>query len=148
MEAIIFCGIQATGKSSFYKERFFNSHVRISLDQLNTRNKEQKFLETCLAVHQSFVIDNTNPTKEERAKYIQQAKTNGYKIIGYYFRSQIGEALVRNGHRSGKEKIPEVGIRNTFSRLEIPSYEEGFDELHYVQLENQSFIIKPWTYEV
>ncbi|MCE2998151.1 MAG: AAA family ATPase [Cyclobacteriaceae bacterium] len=148
MEAIIFCGIQATGKSSFYKEHFFTSHVRISLDQLHTRNKEQKFLETCLETQQPFVIDNTNPTKEERAKYIEAAKAKKYKIIGYYFRSQIAEALVRNGHRFGKEKIPDVGIRNTFSRLEIPSYEEGFDELHYVQLENQSFTIKPWTYEV
>ncbi|NOS94410.1 MAG: ATP-binding protein [Cyclobacteriaceae bacterium] len=148
MEAIIFCGIQATGKSSFYKERFFQSHVRISLDQLNTRNKEQRFLETCLATQQPFVIDNTNPSKAERAKYIEAAKANRFKVIGYYFRSQIAEALVRNGHRSGKEKIPDVGIRNTFSRLEIPTFEEGFDELHYVQIENQLFTVKPWSYEV
>ncbi|MCB9352743.1 MAG: ATP-binding protein, partial [Lewinellaceae bacterium] len=32
MEGILFIGIQASGKSTFYKERFFNSHLRISLD--------------------------------------------------------------------------------------------------------------------
>ena len=37
MEAIIFVGLPGSGKSSFYKERFFNSHVRISLDLLKTR---------------------------------------------------------------------------------------------------------------
>jgi hypothetical protein len=32
MEEIIFVGIQASGKSTFYKEKFFNSHLRISND--------------------------------------------------------------------------------------------------------------------
>jgi predicted kinase len=36
MEAVIFTGLQATGKSSFFKERFFSTHVRISLDLLRT----------------------------------------------------------------------------------------------------------------
>lgn len=35
MEGILFIGIQASGKSTFYKERFFNSHLRISLDLLH-----------------------------------------------------------------------------------------------------------------
>jgi hypothetical protein len=66
MEAVIFCGIQATGKTSFFKEKFFKTHIRISLDLLNTRNKEQTFIDTCLATQQRHVIDNTNPTREER----------------------------------------------------------------------------------
>ena len=32
MEAVIFIGIQASGKSTFFKERFFNTHVRINLE--------------------------------------------------------------------------------------------------------------------
>ncbi|HEX6427542.1 MAG TPA: ATP-binding protein, partial [Niastella sp.] len=76
METIIFCGIQATGKTTFFKEKFFKTHIRISLDQLNTRNKEQKFIETCILTQHPFVVDNTNPTKEEREKYISVAKAN------------------------------------------------------------------------
>jgi len=34
MEAIIFIGIQATGKSTFFQQRFFATHVRINLDML------------------------------------------------------------------------------------------------------------------
>ena len=32
MEMVLFVGIQATGKPSFYLERFFRTHVRINLD--------------------------------------------------------------------------------------------------------------------
>ncbi len=64
METVILCGLQATGKTTFFKETFFKTHIRISLDQLNTRNKEHKFLEVCYQTQQRFVVDNTNPTKE------------------------------------------------------------------------------------
>jgi transcriptional regulator with XRE-family HTH domain len=37
VEAIIFVGIQASGKSTFYRERFFDTHLRINLDMLKTR---------------------------------------------------------------------------------------------------------------
>src|SRR5687768_2528674 len=102
MEAIIFCGIQATGKTSFFKDKFFKTHIRISMDLLNTRNKELKFLETCLSTQQPFVVDNTNPGKEDRARYISIAREFKFKVIGYYFQSKIEDALARNSSRQGK----------------------------------------------
>lgn len=148
MEMILFCGIQATGKTTFFKEYFFKTHMRISMDQLNTRNKEQKFIETCLSIQQPFVVDNTNPTKKDRERYISIAKSNKFKVIGYYFQSKIGESISRNNQRTGKENIPEVGIKGTFSKLEIPDLEEGFDELYYVQIENNTFKINNWANEI
>ncbi len=148
MEAIIFCGIQATGKTTFFKKQFFKTHVHISLDLLNTRNKELRFIETCILTSQPFVIDNTNPSIDERAKYISIAKANKFKVIGYYFQSKLSNAVDRNNRRVGKEKIPEIGIRGTFKRLNLPSISEGFDELYYVSAENDMFIIKRWSDEV
>ena len=148
MEAIIFCGIQASGKTTFFKEKFFKTHIRISLDQLKTRNREQKFIETCLATQQSFVVDNTNPTKEDRIKYISAAKVNKFKVIGYYFQSKLNESIERNSLRYGKECIPEVGIRGTFNKLELPDLEEGFDELYYVEIADGKFKIKEWANEI
>jgi predicted kinase len=148
MEAIIYIGIQATGKSTFYNERFFNSHLRISIDLLNTRNKEQKFLDTCFSIQQPFVIDNTNPTKLEREKYIKQAKANKYKVIGYYFQSKIEDSIHRNSERTGKAKIPEIGIKGTFNKLELPSINEGFDELYYVQIKDNKFEVTDWDNEI
>lgn len=142
MEAILLIGIQATGKSTFYIERFFNSHVRISLDLLNTRNKESKIIEWCISNHQPFVIDNTNPKKTDRQKYIELAKSSKYKIIGYYFKAKISDVLERNEKRADKAKIPKPGIFGTLKKLEIPSLEEGFDELFFVEIIDNRFVVK------
>lgn len=144
MQAIIFIGIQATGKSSFYRQHFFNTHVRISMDLLKTRNRENRFLEACFATSARFVVDNTNPTIEERAKYIQLAKENSYEVIGYFFKSDVREALVRNKTREGKELIPEKGVFGCKKRLMAPTLTEGFDELYYVQIKQNTFDVREW----
>ncbi len=142
MEAIIFCGIQASGKTTFYKETFFRTHLRISLDLLNTRRKENIFLQTCFVTQQRFVIDNTNATKKARLPYIEKAKTYKFKIIGYYFDTTLGEAITRNKNRTGRELVPIAGIGGTFKRFEAPGFEEGFDELYKVKIIESRFVIE------
>lgn len=145
MNAIIFCGIQATGKSSFFKEYFFNTHVRISMDLLKTRNRENHFIDFCLETEQSFVIDNTNPTIEDRAKYINKIKAGrNCEIICYYFQSKIEDALHRNSERTGKARIPDVGIKAAYNKMELPAYKEGFDKIYYVEIKENKFDIKGW----
>lgn len=141
MEAVIFCGIQGAGKSSFYKEHFFKTHVRISLDLLKTRHRENMFLQTCFVLQQLFVVDNTNATKRERHKYIEKAKTYQFQLTGYYFHTSIADALARNGKRTGKENIPVSAIITTHKKLEIPTYKEGFDRLFEVRIVDGEFII-------
>ncbi len=58
------------------------------------------------------------------------------------------DAIERNNQRLGKERIPEIGIRGTFKKLDLPSINEGFDELYYVTVENNDFTIKPWSDEI
>ena len=135
MQAIIFCGIQASGKSTFYKEHFFNSHVRVSLDLLRTRNREMLFLEACLRSQMPFVVDNTNPTVAERQRYIALAKAARYEVIGYFFEATAKEAVLRNSQRSGRHLVPAKGIYGTLKRLQRPSLVEGFDLLYHVSLQ-------------
>jgi predicted kinase len=144
MEAIIFIGIQASGKSTFYKENFFNTHLRISNDLLKTKNREKLLLEYCQKTQLSFVIDNTNVTKEIRERYISFSKAIRIPVKGYYFRANPERSLKWNSSRNGKEKIPEVGIFSMFKKLEIPSFEEGFNELFYVDLVDGKNIVKEW----
>src|SRR5437868_875826 len=99
MEALIFIGIQGSGKSYFYAQRFFNSHVRISLDLLKTRNREARMMQLCLETRQPFVIDNTNPKIRDRADYIRMAKEKGFRVVGYFFEPNIPETLKRNEAR-------------------------------------------------
>jgi len=149
METVIFVGIQGTGKSTFFKEIFFDSHVRINLDMLRTRHREKLLLKACLEAKQKFVLDNTNLTREEREKYIVQAKSFDFKIIGYYFQTNLAKAVERNNRREGKAKIPEKGLLGAFKRLQIPNFEEGFDELFYVLIDDENrFVVENWKHEV
>jgi predicted kinase len=148
MEAIILIGIQAAGKSTFYKENFFNTHLRISNDLLKTKNREKLLLEYCQKTQLSFVIDNTNITKKTREKYIIFSKNINILIKGYYFRANLERSLKWNDSRKGKEKIPKVGILGMFKKLEIPSIEEGFDELFFVDIVDGKYIVKEWNNEI
>lgn len=150
MEMILFVGIQATGKSEFYKQQFYKTHMRINLDMLRTRHRENIFLTACIAAKQPFVVDNTNPTRAVRANYIQMAKAAGFSVVGYYFRSEINQAIARNQQRTGKECLPVPALLATHRKLELPGVEEGFDALHYVSIdeENRSFIVEEYTDEI
>ena len=148
MEAILFIGVQGSGKSTFYKKEYFNSHLRISLDLLNTRNKESKLLDFCLEFQQRLVIDNTNPTKEERAKYIQKLKQRGFKIIAIYFETTLKTALERNELREGKAKVAKVGVLATYKKMELPMYKEGFDEIYTINTEEKNPQLKKLQNEI
>jgi predicted kinase len=150
MEAILFTGIQAVGKSTFYKERFFATHVRINLDMLKTRPRELLLLQACIAAKQPFVVDNTNTLRRDRARYIEVAKPAGFRIVGYYFQSSLKDALLRNSQREGKANIPAKGVLAAYQRLEIPSYTEGFDQLYYVSIDpaTSKFLVREWEGDV
>jgi predicted kinase len=134
MEAIIFIGIQGAGKSTFFQERLFSTHVRINLDMLRTRQKEEKILHACLESGQSFVIDNTNPLPADRQRYLQPARANGFRTIAYFFQTTLRDAMQRNSLRPGKQKVPPPAVAATFKKIVPPTLEEGFDEIHVIEL--------------
>ena len=136
MEVIIFVGLQASGKSTFYKERFFDTHVRINLDMLRTRHRERLLLQACIEMKQRFVVDNTNSTSAQRAGYIAQAKAAGFAVIGYYFDSTVSECIARNNKREGAARVPVIGIYASAKKLQVPTLAEGFDALYFVRIEN------------
>lgn len=143
--AVLLIGIPASGKSTFYKRFLFDSHVRINRDMLRTGHREKLLLEACLAGKQSYAVDNTNVTRSGREHLIALAKEAGFRVIGYYFRSRVDEALARNRQRQGMARIPDQGILGLAGRLERPALEEGFDELWYIQIgAGGGFVVEKW----
>ncbi len=145
MEAVLFIGIQAVGKSTFYAQRFRDTHVRINLDMLRTRHREWILVQACLTAKQSFVVDNTNVTAADRARYIGPAQAAGFRVVGYYFPTNLRDAVERNRRRVLRKPIPDRALVGTQRRLEPPSLDEGFDELYTVTISapNQ-FAVRRW----
>lgn len=147
LQAIIFTGLQASGKSTFY-HRKLSCYVHINLDTLHTRHKERLLLEECFQNRRSFVVDNTNPTIKDRAEYITMAKAHGYMITGYFFQSKLGDCIARNLNRTGKAQVPAKAIAGTSNRLELPKMQEGFDLLYFVRIDQGDFVVEPWKNEL
>ncbi|HEY0456517.1 MAG TPA: AAA family ATPase [Verrucomicrobiae bacterium] len=145
MDAVLFIGLQGSGKSSYYQRQFSATHARINLDLLKTRPRELQFLNSLLVENKPFVVDNTNVTIEQRLRYIVPAKAAGYKVFGYFFNVPIKTCLERNHLRSGKEKVPVPGIYGARKRLQLPSLAEGFDALFTVELtDTVDFRVLDW----
>ena len=122
MDAVVLCGLQGSGKSTLYRERFRHTHEHVSLDVAGTRAREAALLQTCLDEGRSFVVDNTNPTPADRRRYVEPARAAGFKVIGYLVEADAGEAFARAG-------IPPGRVAATARALQPPTPEEGFDEL-------------------
>jgi predicted kinase len=132
VEAVILVGIQGAGKSTFYNERFLGTHARINLDELKTRRREQKAFAEYLQEKRSFVVDNTNVRAADRARYIAAAREAGYRVVGYFLKTSLKDAIRRNGLRAGKAKVPVPAIAGALKRLEPMRVDEGFDQIFRV----------------
>jgi predicted kinase len=147
MQAVILMGLQGSGKSSLFDQQFRYSHVLISLDVLNTRHREQRFLQVCLQTQQRLVIDNTNPSVADRARYIPAAKAAGFRVIGYYFAVSVADCLLHNRSRPPARQVPDVAIKDAARRWQMPSFAEGFDELYEVIWQDQHLSIRQIHHE-
>ena len=141
---IIMMGLQGSGKSTFYLKFLSEDYIRVNLDTLKTRHRERLLIDECIGEGKNFVIDNTNPTRADRARYISLAKEQGYHVIGYFMESKIKDCIARNSLREDKARVPNTAIAATSNKLEIPSYEEEFDELYFVKNDGVSMTIEEW----
>lgn len=151
MELIILVGLQASGKSTFYRMYFApaGDYVYVSKDRLrNNRQPERRqrqLIEEALAADRSVVVDNTNATVEARAALIQLGRAYGAAIIGYAFESSVGASIRRNREREGRARVPDVAIYATAKRLAPPTYAEGFDRLYRVRITEDGTFLVRWA---
>ncbi len=152
LDVILFIGLQGAGKSTFYQTQFALTHVYVSKDALHrskTMNKAPKqymLVDEALRAGRSVVIDNTNPTKEDREPLISLGHHYKATVIGYYFDAPVNECLARNRERVGKARVPDKVIYITAKRMELPAFEEGFDVLWRVHTK-EGGLFKVTAYE-
>jgi hypothetical protein len=76
-----------------------------------------------------FVVDNTNPTVAERARYAGPALAAGFKLVAYLVEVDRTVAAGRNAARV--RTVPAAGLRDVARRLVRPTPAEGFAELFH-----------------
>jgi predicted kinase len=141
MEVIIFVGLQASGKTSFYRANFAATHVHVSRDNFpNHRrptHRQQVLIEEALNAGRPVVVDNTNPTPADRAPIIALARSLGVPVIGYFFESSLPDCKARNEGREGKARVPGVALYATVKKLRPLGRDEGFERIYHVRLDGQ-----------
>jgi predicted kinase len=137
-EAIIFIGLQGSGKTTYFMNHFAATHAHVSRDLQQTAEREAAFISECLRSGRSFVVDNTNATRAARAPYIQEAKSAGFNVVCYFFDTPLRTAIGRNNHRKDKKPIPVPAILRTAKRLEPPCVEEGIEQIRTITPERDT----------
>src|SRR5581483_3605643 len=132
-EAIIFVGLQGSGKTTYFNNHFAATHQHISRDVQKTAEREMTLVRECLRSGRSFVLDDTNATQAVRAVYICEAKAAGFKVVAYFFDTPVRTAIGRNNHRKDKKPIPVPAILRAAKGLQPPSQEEGLDEIRIIK---------------
>jgi len=146
---VILIGLPASGKSTFFRERFAATHDHVSKDLLRNNRQPQRrqdqLIAESLASGRSVVVDNTNPSAAVRAPVIALARKHGAEVVGYFFTTEAADALRRNRAREGRERVPDVAIFTARKRLEPPTMTEGFDRLFSVRMNEAdgTFDVKP-----
>ena len=133
MEAVILVGTSGGGEVELLQAAVYRyPYPPESGHAAHARRREGILLRACLEAKQPVVIDNTNPRREDRARYIGPAKAAGFKVVGYFFDVALEECKQRNAGRTGKGVVPVGGLWHE-ARLVWPTLEEGFDEIWRVR---------------
>jgi predicted kinase len=138
VELVVLVGLPASGKSTFFRERFAATHELVSKDLMTQgqrrSGRQRELVAAALARGRSVVVDNTNTRRADRVELVAQARAAGAATALYHFSAPIGDCLARNRTREGKARVPDVALFAANRRLEPPGDDEGFDARYEVSL--------------
>lgn len=137
-EMVILVGYPASGKSTIAEQiqsiNYFNEIVCdiINRDTLKTISKCLKVCEISMKENKNVIIDNTNPDKKTREKFIKLAQKYKYKITCVEMKTSLLESLHNNYFRSfnfNKQLIPKIAYNVYKSKYKTPTLIEGFNRI-------------------
>jgi len=139
---VLLCGLQASGKTSFYHQVLRGRYLHVSMDHYTiSRRRKQALaaLETALEGGSEVCVDNTHPTIEERAEVIRRAQAHGQQVVAFFFESKVDLCRDRNQKRDDSSQVPLVAIYSTIKKLVPPTLNEGFVQVFSVRLLEAGF---------
>jgi bifunctional polynucleotide phosphatase/kinase len=145
-QVIICVGPPGAGKSHYVKKYLIpKGFVHINQDTLRTFEKcRTEFMKTLKEMENpKVVIDNTNPSKETRKKYIDIAKNHGVPVVILWFDTDGSVCKHNNAFRaftSDRSLVPEIAYRIFNKNFEMPDREEGCDDVISVKFQRDADI--------
>jgi predicted kinase len=140
-EVAVLVGLQASGKSTFYRRCLASTHAHVSKDDFpNARRRQHRqlrLIREALEEDKNVAVDNTNPSPEEWLPLIVAGREHGARVVAYWFPPDVTGALERNAQRLGRARVPEVGLFSTLRRLRRPRVADGFDEVYGVRFDGR-----------
>ena len=129
-------GLQGSGKSTWVRAHLGATHAVVSKDHWpNARRREarqRRVVAELLAEGRSVVVDNTNPTPEDRAALVAAARAAGVPVRAVWLATPQAVSAARNQAREGRARVPAAGFSGTAARFVPPSCDEGFDRVDVV----------------
>ncbi len=154
-ELVVMVGAPGAGKSA-YVRKTLGEYSRISQDELGNRDRCLRAVRDALAQNKKVVVDNTNPSVEVRALYIDLARQALAVVRCVHITTprKLAEHLnvMREDHPADgvrKPRVPPVGETMYWSKFVEPEMEEGFTEVHrvkfeYSEAETPSALFRRW----
>jgi bifunctional polynucleotide phosphatase/kinase len=146
---VVMVGSPASGKSYYSQELETKGFVRINKDTMKTDKAIETAFNNGIKEGQNIVIDNTNPTKEARAKWITAAKKASYHVTIVWMNFPISVVEYLDNYRIAKYKnqdyhVPIVAMRVYYKKLEEPTQQEC-DTLLEINTINADDMLSVWV---
>ncbi len=130
-DLIIMIGFPGSGKSTFINKYLANYEI-ISLDNEKTISKCLKLLNKYMEEGKNIVIDNTNPSKDSRKKFIDIAIKNKYNTRCFKMLTTENHSMHNNYYRylyKNQKFVPTLVYNMYKKKYEEPELSEGFYEI-------------------
>ena len=129
-------GLQGCGKTTWVQTHLAGSHAVVSKDHWpNARRREarqRRVVAELLAAGRSVVVDNTNPSRDDRAALVELARAADVPVRAVWVDPPFVTCVERNLARTGRARVPWVGVLATADRFSPPSTDEGFERVDVV----------------
>ena len=130
-------GLQGSGKTTWVAEHLARTHAVVSKDHWpHARRREarqRRVVAELLAAGRSVVVDNTNPSRDERAALVDLARSAGVPVRAVWLDVPLETCLQRNAAREGRARVPLVGVLAALDRFSAPGADEGFGAVEVVR---------------
>lgn len=138
----VLVGLQASGKSTFYKQRLSGRYALVSKDRFprsarDKQGRQMRLVAEALEAGVSVTVDNTNPSPEEWRPLVELGHAHGATVTAYWFPPDVAWSLRRNAAREGRDRVPDVGVLATLKRLRRPLPSDGFDAVCEVRFDGR-----------